>query len=489
MKGSGSLAIALFMTVLTATAQHRHEYAVDVDARRQTVEGWGVSLCWWANMCGKWDEESIDQLIDWMVSPDGLNWNIFRYNIGGGDDPEWTNCDVHHMGKGKGLRAEMEGFQDERGGPYRWERDSAQRRILLKIKEKRPDAIFEAFSNSPPWWMTVSGCAAGHQDARTDNLRTDCYEDFARYLVDVCLHYRDTYGIEFKTLEPFNEPTTDYWYRSGSQEGCHFDATSQVAFLRVLAPILKESGLRTIISASDETCTKHSLAVLKEYLRSGAIDLIGQWNTHTYSADRDTRRKVGDLARNAGKEVWMSESGSGGRGIEGNLNMAQRLIDDMRDIRPSAWLDWQYVEEYGDQWCLVQGNFARGTYRKVKNFYVRQHFTRFIRQGYHIVESRNGQSLAAINPEADTLTVVLLGDKEPSTHHISLLGADVNGGIQAWCTSETESMEPIGNVGITSDGIIEVGLPERSITTLLIPLNATSKGNRQKSRTKRPTRH
>ena len=404
MKGSGSLAIALFMTVLTATAQHRHEYAVDIDARRQTVEGWGVSLCWWANMCGKWDEESIDQLIDWMVSPDGLNWNIFRYNIGGGDDPEWTNCDVHHMGKGKGLRAEMEGFQDERGGPYRWERDSAQRRIMLKIKEKRPDAIFEAFSNSPPWWMTVSGCAAGHQDARTDNLRTDCYEDFARYLVDVCLHYRDTYGIEFKTLEPFNEPTTDYWYRSGSQEGCHFDATSQVAFLRVLAPILKESGLRTIISASDETCTKHSLAVLKEYLRSGAIDLIGQWNTHTYSADRDTRRKVGDLARNAGKEVWMSESGSGGRGIEGNLNMAQRLIDDMRDIRPSAWLDWQYVEEYGDQWCLVQGNFARGTYRKVKNFYVRQHFTRFIRQGYHIVESRNGQSLAAINPEADTLT-------------------------------------------------------------------------------------
>ncbi|MCR4583124.1 MAG: hypothetical protein K5764_06155 [Prevotella sp.] len=336
MRRTEFLTTALFLTALTATAQPRQEYAVDVDARCQTVEGWGVSLCWWANMCGKWDEESIDQLIDWMVSPDGLNWNIFRYNIGGGNDPEWTNCTVHHMGKGKGLRAEMEGFQDERGGPYHWQRDSAQRRIMLKIKEKRPDAIFEAFSNSPPWWMTVSGCAAGHQDARTDNLRTDCYEDFARYLVDVCLHYRDAYDIEFRTLEPFNEPTTDYWYQSGSQEGCHFDAKSQVAFLRVLAPILKESGLRTAISASDETCTVHSLEVLKEYLQSGAIDLIGQWNTHTYSADRKTRREVGNLARKAGKTVWMSESGSGGRGIEGNLNMAQRLIDDMRDIGPTA---------------------------------------------------------------------------------------------------------------------------------------------------------
>ena len=181
MRRTGFLTTALFLTALTATAQPRQEYAVDVDARCQMVEGWGVSLCWWANMCGRWDEESVDRIIDWMVSPEGLNWNIFRYNIGGGDDPAWTNCTVHHMGKGKGLRAEMEGFQDERGGPYHWQRDSAQRRIMLKIKEKRPDAIFEAFSNSPPWWMTVSGCAAGHKDALTDNLRTDCYEDFARY--------------------------------------------------------------------------------------------------------------------------------------------------------------------------------------------------------------------------------------------------------------------------------------------------------------------
>lgn len=33
---------------------------------------------------------------------------------------------------------------------------------MLKIIEKRPDAIFEAFSNSAPWWMTYSGCCAGN---------------------------------------------------------------------------------------------------------------------------------------------------------------------------------------------------------------------------------------------------------------------------------------------------------------------------------------
>lgn len=60
-------------------------------------------------MCGKWSDDKIDEIVEWMVSPTGLNYNIFRYNIGGGDDPLNTNCDPHHMAKGKGLRAEMEG--------------------------------------------------------------------------------------------------------------------------------------------------------------------------------------------------------------------------------------------------------------------------------------------------------------------------------------------------------------------------------------------
>ena len=188
-------------------------YTIDARRRLQRNEGWGVSLCWWANMCGKWPDADIDRLVDWLVSPEGLNYNIFRYNIGGGDDPQNRHCTPHHMGKGKGLRAEMEGFQDGPGEPYKWERDAAQRKILLKIKRKRPDAIFEAFSNSAPWWMTVSGCVGGHDDGKKDNLDPKYYKAFCQYLVDVCKHYKTKYGITFKTLEPFNEPVTDYWPR------------------------------------------------------------------------------------------------------------------------------------------------------------------------------------------------------------------------------------------------------------------------------------
>jgi hypothetical protein len=49
---------------------------------------------------------------------------------------------------------------------------------MLKIKAKRPDAIFEAFSNSPPYWMTFSGCAGGNVDPMQDNLKPEYYEAF-----------------------------------------------------------------------------------------------------------------------------------------------------------------------------------------------------------------------------------------------------------------------------------------------------------------------
>ena len=110
-----------------------------INLSAEPFEGFGVSLCWWAKECGKWPQERLDSLVEWLVSPEGLNYRIFRYNIGGGDDPQWTHCTPHHFGArgGKGLRAEFEGFQDEKDGPFYWDRDEGQRRILLMIKKKR----------------------------------------------------------------------------------------------------------------------------------------------------------------------------------------------------------------------------------------------------------------------------------------------------------------------------------------------------------------
>ena len=55
---------------------------------------------------------------------------------------------------------------------------------------KRGVDIVEAFSNSPPYYMTCSLCAAGNFDAKLDNLPPDHYDDFVDYLTEVVKYYR-----------------------------------------------------------------------------------------------------------------------------------------------------------------------------------------------------------------------------------------------------------------------------------------------------------
>lgn len=453
------LALILFSSPLSA------QKATGINAARisthitpshtlQTHEGWGVSLCWWANMCGRWQNEArLDTLLSLLASPNHLGYNVFRYNIGGGDDPQWRSCKPHHFGgpNGKGLRAEMPGFKDSADGPYLWQRDQAQRRVLLKLRALRPDALFEAFSNSAPYYLTQSGCVGGAEKATDDNVPEQNYARFAHYLVDVCTMYRDSFQLEFHSLEPFNEPVTDYWYKGGSQEGCHFSTPAQIKFIRTLAPILKASGLRTLISASDETSIAQSVTDFKAYKEDGeALRLVGQWNVHSYKGNNEDRTELRKLAQTAGKKLWMSESGDGGEGIHGNLRMAQRLIDDMRILRPTVWTDWQYVEEYGDQWSLITSDWNHERYHLNKNYWIRYQFTHFIKPGYTYLETSHPHLLAALSPDKHELVIVCINGSKSvarqdyiglSDFHID----DHKWKIKAFRTSETENAAPMSD--------------------------------------------
>jgi O-glycosyl hydrolase len=446
---------------------------IDIDKTSQTIEGWGSSLCWWAAQVGNWEDSKVDSIVDLITSPNKLNMNIFRYNIGGGDDPSHLGG---HMVKGKGKRAEMEGFKPSAGAPYNWNADKGQRKLMLKIKAKRPDAIFEAFSNSPPYWMTYSGCSGGNTDPLKDNLKPEFYEPFCDYLLDVCQYYKEHFGIEFRTLEPFNEPTTNYWYNLGSQEGCHFEPETQIKIIRILASKLQHSGLKTVISASDETNIASCIKVLKAYQSAGDIlDKIGQINTHTYSGTNAERIEADALVTSVGKPFWQSETGPSGNSktsLESNLSLAQKLFDDMRYMKPKAWLDWQLMEEKNETWCLMRCNFTTQAYKIVKNFYVRMQITRFFGQGYQLVETNNDEVLAALNPDKTELVVALLNTAgQPKSFDLKIeTVAQMKTQVSAFRTSATENCTKIGEVKL-KNGSIGYTTPAQSLTTFAIALN------------------
>ncbi len=465
------IAFLLFITGNLSAQNNSKEISLKTDQTYQTIEGWGSSLCWWAAQVGNWDDAKIDSIVDLITAPDKLNMNIFRYNIGGGDDPSHADG---HMVKGKGKRAEMEGFKASANAPYNWNADKAQRTIMQKIKAKRPDAIFEAFSNSPPYWMTYSGCAGGNADPLKDNLKPEYYETFCDYLLDVCKHYKAKYGIEFKTLEPFNESTSNYWYNQGSQEGCHFEPETQMTIIRILASKLQDSRLKTVISASDETNIASCIKVLKAYQSAGGIlDKIGQINTHTYSGNNTERVEAYQLTQSIGKPFWQSETGPSGRSknsLGSNLGLAQKLFDDMRYMKPIAWLDWQLMEEKNETWCLIRCDFNSQEYKIVKNFYVRMQITRFFRQGYTLIVTGDDQVLAAVNPDKTELVISLVNNSEmPKSFDVNLeTFPNIRGKVKCFRTSNSENCVDIQMPKVKNQ-VINYVAPSLSLSTIVIP--------------------
>ena len=175
----------------------------------QTFRGWGMSLAWEANdLYGGGrepaqikDPKIQDRYMDLLYGDPAarltLGFNVARYNIGGGDDPAHA-----HMRPD----AQMEGFQSGSGASFDWTRDAAQRRMLHEAIKRSAD-LFEAFSVSPPYWMTLSGCASGNKlGQHEDNLLTAMRESFVTYLATVVKHFRDVEAVRFESLEPFNEP-------------------------------------------------------------------------------------------------------------------------------------------------------------------------------------------------------------------------------------------------------------------------------------------
>ena len=59
--------------------------------------------------------------------------------------------------------------------------------------------------------MTESGYVSGGFNASSEQLKPVAEAQFASYLVRVTEHLEDQYGIDVDTIDPFNEPNTNYW--------------------------------------------------------------------------------------------------------------------------------------------------------------------------------------------------------------------------------------------------------------------------------------
>jgi len=440
---------------------------VDPSVKYQKFEGFGTSLCWWSELAGSWSEANRNKLIGAIVDPDtGLGYNCFRYNIGGGDQSSHTHL--------AGERA-VPGFKTTEAGAYDWNADPNQRNILLGIAARNPSAIFEAFSNSPPWWMTISGCVSGNTNG-ADNLKPAYFTKFAEYLTDVAAHYKSAWGITFRTVEPFNEPSAGWWKVNGTQEGCGFKS-QQPAMVKELGKQLVAKGLfpTTKVSAGDESSIASAVSTIKTYDDS-AFSFMSQINSHSYDG-WSSRGALYAQAQTHSKNLWQSESGPLNKGSDASditMWMSNVIIQDLRNMKPNAWVDWQ-LSDPSANWSTIQTTQSSQTFKYNGRYYMHAAFSRFLRPGSQFIQSSDTNSVAALVPGSGDLVVVLRNATSANiayTVDLSKFSATVNA-AKVYRFSLPGSLVKQPDVAI-SNKQVPFTAPSLTITTIVVPGAATS---------------
>lgn len=396
--------------------------------RPSTVfEGWGTALAWFADVSGGWPDAERQRLADLFYGKGGLGWTIARYNIGGGNAAE-TPAYLRPGGAVPGFWRKPAGatgrdwWRADDPAMWDWSRDANQRWWLDAVRDRVEVPILEAFSNSPPYFMTVSGRVSGAEKGTDDNLRAGQEAPFAAYLARVVDELQKRHRIKFRTLSPVNEPNTDYWFAANKQEGSHWSPARQAAVIDATEAALKARGLATVVAAPDETNAHLLLADWAAYPPATRAR-VGQINVHSYGAIHQTG--VRDIARASGIRLWMSENDaplSGDPeavdGMTSPLAFAEHIVLDLKRLEPAAWVFWQAVEDWstrdgkpGSNWGLVKADLAAspGAPHRItitRKYWAMAQFSRYIRPGYRLVPVDDLDTVGALAPGGRTLVMV-----------------------------------------------------------------------------------
>ena len=388
-------------------------------------DGWGTSLAWFANATGNYGEEGFvtnrdeiskeayakalengkqlrEAFYESIFGEDGLDLNMARYNIGGGNATDvaygypfmrqgaavpgyWADTISGVAAKQANKDQVAEAFDPSDDAHYDWSKGASQEWWLKHGLETGDIDHVEMFANSAPWFLTESGYATGGYNSGDNNLADP--EKFAQYMVKVTDHLEETYGFEADTIEPFNESETGYWGTPGTmaddgfgpdntalikrywkryygdkdksvtpysdavkkpQEGMHVDNDVQQETLKAMAAAMGEDD-QTKLVATDATDSGQMVDSYNRY-SDEVKDLLDQYNTHSYGTNR--QRVARDIAQTDGKEISQSEvDGSWQSGgfdpynFDNGLGMAGKINADVYTLQSKDFNFWQVVED------------------------------------------------------------------------------------------------------------------------------------------------
>ena len=210
---------------------------------------------------------------------------------------------------------------------------------------------------------------------------------------------------------------------------------------------------------------------------------------------------MGQLAKDEKINLWMSEvDGNGTAGqnageMAAGLWLAEKIINDIEALEPSAWVLWQVIDTHiskegykgrrdggplrtqGGYWGTACANHDTGEILLTQKYYAFGQFSRYIRPGSQLIlcptDRRSGiKALAAIDSKHKQLTIVLTNTtNQEKDMTIDMSEFKLKGNVKQIRTSgqfqdgEHWSETDLGKI---KDSKLEVTLIPNSVTTFLV---------------------
>ncbi|MBU3024176.1 glycoside hydrolase [Zobellia galactanivorans] len=429
---------------------------IDTDVEFQTIHNFAASDAWAAQFTGLWPDGKRRQMADWLFStetdktgsPKGIGLTAWRFNIGAGSFDQGDHSGI------KDPWRRTEGFLQSNGS-YDWQKQAGQQWFLKAAKERGVEQ-FIAFVNSPPIQLTKNG--KGHsEDGLAANISHANYAAYANFLADVWLHFRDSVGVDFDYMSPFNEPQ---WEWKGGQEGSPWNNKELAAATRVIDSVFRAENIAAQLEITEAGAIDYLTGTKKkhnnrsdqietffspsspDYLRN-LTTLAPKVAAHSYfttwpveKLKRERERIAEKLAKYPSLEYWMSEycilenneeiKGKGrGLGMQTALYVARLIHADLTIANASAWHWWLAMSPYDFKDGLIyhDKNTDDGAIYDSKLLWTLGNYSRFIRpEASRISVSyanrdatetlRNGVLVSAYKNKDGSIVVVAINQKE-----------------------------------------------------------------------------
>lgn len=510
---------------LCAGAQQK--ITLNPDVRHQTMEFFGAADAWSGNFVGKyWADNVKREISDYLFSneydasgnPLGIGLTIWRVNLGAGS-LEQPGADIYP------YQRRAESYKTVDGKGYDWGKCAGHEYFMQAAKDRGCNQ-FILFSNSPLVQYTKNGKGYAPTDNEA-NLREDCYDDYADYLVDVTEHLMDK-GFNIPYISPINEPQGDW--NTPRQEGSPWRNGEIARMTRALDASLNRSSkfddVRIFIAEANRLKMIYTQRP-KMFARfqSDSLECPGRqlfmffdknsphyvgdlkhmeyeftahpYHDHFTSADlREVHRFAADEFKKYGVTYHSSEwcllpvskqyggitsdwSKGNHADIQAALMMARLIHSDFVDVDAVSWCYWKGMEMRGDH-ALVSlhakdGDIHKGGYASAnKMLWVLGNYSRFVRPGYVRVALEGADDLdtlaatAFVSPEGDRLVAVFVNSSfEEKPVELSMPKAWKKK-MKSVTSYRTDARHDLART-VTGEGVNHV-IGARGVTTIVIDL-------------------